>query len=226
MRNLIYVPIIHSSADLGSMAKALNRRGVDEFGEEFWQNHIQTINGFWDAIAYYFETIDLYIKDAKIYQDGMVTDGVIATKIIEESIKSGSKNYEIVSKLISRGAIIVQTEDLNLVKKEYESLQAITQTKSTVKKIVKLILYKMTKGKLLRQRDEFIARRIDETLGEDETGIIFIGAYHKVKSKLPKDIHVIELKQTEKVREYHKLLPLHNRYKARFTELAQYLVKK
>jgi len=226
MRNLIYVPIIHSSADLGSMSKALNSRGVAEFGEEFWQNHIHTINGFWDAIAYYFETIDLYIEGTKIYQDGMVTDGVIATKIIEESIKSGSKNYEIVSKLISRGAIIVQTEDLNLVKKEYESLQAITQTKSTLKKIVKLIVYKMTKGKLLKKRDKYIAKRISETLGEDETGIIFIGAYHKVKSHLPKDIHVIELKETSKVREYHKLLPLHYRYKDRFTELAQYLVKK
>lgn len=226
MRNLIYVPIIHSSADLGSMAKALNRKGVDEFGEEFWQNHIQTIDGFWNAIAYYFETIDLYIEGAKIYQDGMVADGEIAMKIIEESIKSGSKNYEIVSKLISRGAIVVQTENLDLVKKEYESLQAITQTKSTVRKIVKLILYKITKGKLLRKRDKYIAGRIAETLGEDETGIIFIGAYHRVKGKLPKDINIIELKETEKVREYHKLLPLHKRYKVRFTELAQYLIKK
>ncbi|MFA8436661.1 MAG: hypothetical protein ACEPOZ_19295 [Marinifilaceae bacterium] len=226
MRNLIYVPIIHSSADLGSMAKTLNRRGVAEFGQEFWQNHIQTIDGFWDAIAYYFETIDLYIKGTKIYQDGMVTDGEIAMKIIEDSIKSGSKNYEIVSDLIQRGAIIVQTEDLELVREELKSLQAITQTKSRTKKILRLISYKLTKGRLLKKRDKYIARRIAETLGENETGILFIGAYHKVKNKLPKDIQIIELKETAKVREYHKLLPLHTRYRDRFMELSQYLVKK
>jgi len=226
MRNLIYVPIIHSTADLGSIANDLNRRGIADFGEEFWQNHIDTVNGFWEAISYYFDTIDIYIPGIKIYQDGMVADGEIAMKIIEESIKSGSKNYEIVQKLIEKGAEIIKTEDFKLVKRELISLQSITQAKSTFIKIIKLIIYKATKSRLLKKRDKYIAQRIADTLGPDETGILFIGAYHKILKKLPKDIHVIELKEIEKVRRFQKLLPYHNVKEQEYEQLAQYLVKR
>jgi len=226
MRNLIYVPVIHSSADLGSLANKLNQKGIAEFGEEFWQKHIDTVNGFWEAIDYYFDTIDIYIPGIKIYQDGMVADGEVAAKIIEESVKSGSKNYEIVSSLINRGAIIMRTEDFNLVKKELSSLQSIIQSKKIITKVIRLIIYKITKSMLLNKRDKFITRRIAETLNKDETGIIFIGAYHKILKRLPKDIHVIELKEIEKVRKYQKLLPYHNRNKQDYEQLAQYLVKR
>ncbi len=226
MKNLIYVPVIHSSADLGSLANKLNQKGIAEFGEEFWQKHIDTINGFWEAIDYYFDTIDIYIPGIKIYQDGMVADGEIASKIIEESIKSGSKNYEIVQKLIEKGAEIIKTEDFNLVKRELKSLQSITQAKSIYIKIIKLIIYKITKSRLLKKRDKYITQRIASTLGPDETGILFIGAYHKILKKLPKDINVIELKEIEKVRKYQKLLPYHNRNKQYYEQLAQYLVKR
>lgn len=226
MRNLIYVPVIHSSADLGSLANKLNQKGIAEFGEEFWQKHIDTVNGFWEAIDYYFDTIRIYIPGIKIYQDGMVADGEVATKIIEDSVKSGSKNYEIVQKLIGKGAEIIKTEDFKLVKRELNCLQSITQAKSTFIKIIKLIIYKATKSRLLKKRDKYIAQRIADTLGPDETGILFIGAYHKVLKKLPKDIHVIELKEIEKVRKYQKLLPFHNRNKQDYEQLAQYLVKR
>ena len=226
MRNLIYVPIIHSNADMGSLAKELNQKGIAEFGSEFWQNHTETINGFWEAIDHYFETIDIYIKDAKIYQDGMVADGEMAKVIIDEAVKSGSKNYEIVAELLRKGAVIIQTENLDLVRRELRSLQNVTQAKSTFRKILKLIGYKIIKGILLKKRDKYIAARIAETLKQDETGIIFIGAYHNLLDKLPEDINVIEIKEVAKVREYHRLIPLHNRYKERFSELAQYLVKK
>jgi pheromone shutdown protein TraB len=43
---------------------------------------------------------------------------------------------------------------------------------------------------LLEQRDRFIARRIAETLGEHELGILFIGALHRVNLYLPQQIAV------------------------------------
>ena len=108
MRTLIYVPIIHSSADMGSLASELKRQNVSASGENKWQKHTDTVNGYWDAIEYYFENIDINIKGIKIYQDGMFADGEIAKKIIDEGIRSGSKNSGIVSKLIGRGAILIK----------------------------------------------------------------------------------------------------------------------
>ena len=46
----------------------------------------------------------------------------------------------------------------------------------------------------IAERDAFIARRIDETLKEGETGILFLGMLHKVTEILPSDITVENLK--------------------------------
>lgn len=224
MKALIYVPIIHMSADLGSLAKDLNRRGIADLGEKLWKEHIKTVESFWDELSHYFDSID--VSGMKIYQDGMVVGGKVGQKIVEEGAKSGSKNYELVSELLKRGAILVKTEDFKLVKKERDRLIAITQVKSLPEKLIVFMKYKVTKNRLLNKRDEFIARRVEETLNQDETGIIFIGAFHNIKERLPKDIRIMEIRDTEKVREYQKILPFYNKNRERFEELSRYLISK
>jgi len=39
MRALLYVPIIHTEADLGSMGEDIAARGLREFGETLWKRH-------------------------------------------------------------------------------------------------------------------------------------------------------------------------------------------
>jgi len=46
---------------------------------------------------------------------------------------------------------------------------------------------------LLDQRDRFVARRIDTTLGQDEMGILFLGAMHRALEWLPDSIEVVSL---------------------------------
>ena len=222
MRTLIYVPIIHTSADLGSIAQDVTKRGIRHLGEEIWTKHKNTVEGFWDEISHYFDSVD--VKGIKIYQDGLVADGEVGQKIVAETSKAGSKNYQLVSRLLERGALLVKTEDFKFVKEEYERLLAITQAESVIRKIMAFLRYKLAKGSLLNRRDTFIAKRIDETLNPGEKGIIFIGASHKVKEKLPESIKIIELKDTEKVRKYQRILPFHNRYKEQFDELGRYLI--
>lgn len=222
MRTLLYVPIIHTSADLGSIAKDVTKRGIADLGEDVWKDHIKTVEGFWDAISHYFDSID--VSGMKIYQDGMVAEGEVGEKIVEETAKAGSKNYELVSSLLKRGAILVKTEIFKLVKKERDRLLAITQAKSITQKIIAFIRYKLVKNILLNKRDNYIAKRIDETLNNGETGIIFIGAYHNIKKWLPKDIQIKEIKDADKVKEYQKLLPFCSKNKERFEELGRYLI--
>jgi len=221
MRTLIYVPVIHSSADLGSLAKEVTKRGVADFGSEFWEEHENTIRGFWNAVIKYFDSLN--VSGFKLYQDGMITDGQVAQKIVEEGVKSGSRNYELVSELLNKGALLIKTEDFSLVKKERDMLLGITRAGTTFKKLLGFIKYKFSKNKLLKKRDKFITGRINETLLDGETGIIFIGAYHNIKKRLSPDIQIIEIKDAAKLKEYQALLPYYHKHKERFAQLEAYL---
>ena len=227
MRTLIYIPIIHSSADMGSLGEELKRKSVSGLGEDEWKKHNDTVNGYWAAIESSLENLDVEIKGIKVYQDGMFVDGEGAMMIINEGIRLGSKNSEIVSGLIRRGAILIKTEDFKMVKAEYDWLQSILKSTSNIQKIYLVQRYKILKPIFLRRRDKFIAGRITETLGQDETGILFIGAYHNVMKRLPKDITVIELKEVAKIRKYQRAIQSHSKNKAqKLGRLAHYMVKK
>ena len=202
MRELYLVPILHMSADMGSLASSLDETAKAEFGQEVWQKHKEAVSSFWDSIDQFFDALD--VKGFKIYQDGMVANGADGLRIIREGIGQGSKNFEIIGKLLERGAILVKTEDLVLVKQEYAYIAKIAHSKSPKEKEVWSLRYKVAQGRLLRQRDDFIAKRIEVTLGEGDTGILFIGAYHDVLSRLPEDIQVVQVKDIAKVREYQK----------------------
>jgi len=222
MRTLIYVPVIHSSADLGSIAKEVAKRGVADLGQELWEKHRRTVEGFWDVVSDYFESMD--VKGMKIYQDGMVADDEVGKKIAEDTAKAGSKNYQLILRLLERGAILMKTEDFKLVKKEYDRLRAITEAKSITHKIIAFIKYKLIKTILLNKRDTFIAERIDQTLKTGEKAILFIGAFHNMKKRLSKSVQIKEIKDVTKVRKYQKLLPFYHKNRKQFDELGTYLV--
>jgi len=75
---------------------------------------------------------------------------------------------------------------------------------------------------LLKERDEFIAKTINESLKEGETAVLFLGAFHNLVPKLAKDIKEIELKKKEKVAQYQKIYYLKTKEKE-IKELSEYL---
>jgi hypothetical protein len=224
MRRLLYVPIIHTEADLGSVGNNIAKKGISEFGEALWKRHQETVLGFWDAIAEYFASVG--ISGFRVYQDGMIANGEMGMTIVQEAVKGGSRNYQVISELIRKGAILVKTEDLNLVKEEHNWIIKITQAKNRVQKLNAALKYKLVKNNLLEKRDKFIAKQINVTLQEEEQGILFIGAFHNVRKWLQKEIQVEELKDIDKVREYQKLLPLYSSSKERVERLRVYLTDK
>lgn len=222
MKKLIYVPVIHMEADLGSISADMVRQGISDLGEKFWERHKITIAGFWDSVAAFFSKLDA--SGLKVFQDGMVADGEMGRKIVEEGVRSGSKNYEVVDGLLGRGAVLVNTEDLALVKEEREHIVKILKARTAAEKVAAFVKYNARKNSLLKKRDEFIARRVSETLDEGDTGVLFIGAYHNVKAYLPDDIRVIELKDAAKLREYQRTIPAHKKNKDALDRLSTYLV--
>ncbi len=216
------MPILHMSADMGSMASSLDETAKAEFGQEMWQKHKEAVSSFWDSIGQFFDALD--VKGFKIYQDGMVANGADGLRIIREGISQGSKNYEIIGKLLQRGAVLVKTEDPVLVKQEYAYIAKIAHSKSPKEKEVWALRYKVAQGRLLRQRDDFIAKRIEVTLGEGDTGILFIGAEHDVVARLATDINMTEVKELAKVKEYHRALIGKREHRKNVQQLADYLV--
>jgi hypothetical protein len=221
MKKLYLIPIIHMSADMGSMASALDEKGTTKLKPELWQRHKEFVSIFWDSISGFLDLLD--VNGFKVYQDGLVADGAEGLRIVRESIIQESRNYEIVGRLLERGAILMRTESLSLVKQEYSYINKITRSRSLKEREVAALRYKLNRGKLLKQRDDFIAGRINETLAEGEAGILFIGAYHDIISRLAPDIRVGQVKEVARVKEYHTTLINKRKYDQYLRELGEYL---
>ena len=221
MRKLLYVPIIHMDSDLGSIAPTIDKRSAEICGKERWEKHKQVVRTFWDEIEEYFKQLDP--TNLKIYQDGLMADGELGQKIIKEGAKRGSKNYQVVLDLIKRGGEIRKTEDVELLKEEYGRILKLAQTKSPWEKTTAHIGYRSQGDKLMDKRDRFIAKTINETLKGDDTGVLFIGAFHDVITHLADDIAVEEVKKHEKVRDYFKMLTSGGD-EEKFNELGEYLM--
>lgn len=210
-------------SDLGSIAPSVDKRSATICGKMRWEKHKLIVATFWDQIEEYFNQLDS--GNLKIYQDGLITDGALGKKIIGEGARKGSRNYQIVFDLIKRGAEIRKTEDVALLKEEYNRMLKLAQTKSPLEKTTANIGYGLHKDRLMEKRDQFIAGTINETLKEEEKGVLFIGAFHDVFPYLAKDVSVEEVKYREKVRDYFKML-ISGGDEEKFDELAEYLVSK
>ncbi len=220
MRKLLFAPILHSLTDLGSIKSDVARKGIELVGSENWKNHLHTIDLFWDSIENYFS--ELNVADFKIFQDGFVADGETGEKFVNEVAASGSRNYALVRDLISRGAKVMKTEELSLVKRETICISELAKSKNLIKKFFAYLRYKLSKGNLLKERDKFIAKTINESLKEGETAILFLGAFHDVVPKLAKDIKIIRLKDEKKVAQYQKIYYQKTKEKE-INELSEYL---
>jgi len=166
MRQLLYVPVIHVESDLGSIASAIDKRSAEICGRQRWEKHRQTVTTFWDEIEEYFKKLDS--TNLKVYQDGLMADGELGQKIIQEGAKKGSRNYQIVLDLIKRGGEIRKTEDIALLKEEYNRILKLAQSKSLWERTTAYIGYRFHKTGLWKKRDRFIAKTIGETLRNGE----------------------------------------------------------
>lgn len=202
MRRLIYVPIIHTDQDLGTLAEGIETQTKAVVGESHWQKHNEVIRLYWQEIADYWERE--HVSGLKIYQDGMPIDGEIGKNIVKSLAEKGSINHKIIEQLLEQGAELIRTEDPKALKAEYVLTKALLKRKSVPGTFWALLRYRWQKGRLLKARDTYIIKRINESLEDGEIGVCFLGAEHQIMANLPKDIEVIPLKDPEKVRAYHQ----------------------
>jgi hypothetical protein len=221
MRKLLYIPIIHEDADMGSAASSIGKKSVEICGMERWERHKEIVTRFWDKISAYFGEMDP--GDLVIYQDGLMVDGELGRRIIEEGAKKGSRNYQIVLDLIKRGGEIRRTEDIQFIKKELDRILQLAQIEPEQETNSHATQTRIDGQRLMEERDNFIAKAINETLKSQERGVLFLGAFHNVLSRLADDIKVTEVKNAGKVKHYFASL-ISGNDNLELNQLAAYLV--
>ena len=190
MRRLIVIRIVHTPSDMGSASAGLERSGISALGRKRWEENQKRIERFWQEVEKEVDDLDLEPGRLRIYQDGLPCAGPLGERIVRETAANGSKNYQIVQKLMDKGARIEATESADLLRLEFGYIKAVLEAKSDEERREGEARYDLVKDHLLEERDSFIARSIDATLKEGETGLLFIGASHNVLPKIAQDIEV------------------------------------
>lgn len=190
MRRLIVIRIVHAPSDMGSASSGLEKDGISAMGKQAWEENQKKIERFWQELETEVDCLDLEMSKLHIYQDGLPCAGELGERIVRETATKGSRNYQIVQKLMDRGARIEATESVELLRQEYRYIKTFLDAETPQARAAAEADYNQVKDKLLEERDAFIAAAIDSTLKDDETGLLFIGASHHVQHWLAKDIEV------------------------------------
>lgn len=190
MRKLIIIRIVHTPFDMGSARDGLVREGIARLGKQRWEENVRRIENFWSEVKKEVESLATEPEKIRIYQDGLPCAGELGERIVRETAAKGSRNYQIIQKLMDRGARIEATESPELLKQEYIYIKALLEAKTEEDRRVAEAGYSQVKDRLLEERDVFIAQSINSTLKDGETGILFIGASHNVLPRISKDIDV------------------------------------
>ena len=189
-RTLIYIPIVHTPADMGALREKVRQKGLQRMGPQGWRRKISIINNLWSEIERTVEGIDLTYKKVLIYQDGLPVCGR-EVEIVRDLAKAGSRNYHLLLRLMEKGAQIMGTESAELLVEEYELNKQILDAGEKLGPSRMGVRQKALSDELLKRRDQFISHRINTTLKAGETGILFLGILHSLGNLLAKDIEVI-----------------------------------
>lgn len=84
------------------------------------------------------------------------------------------------------------TESPDLLVKEYKLIKQVLQTRNPEEAARLESRQKKMSDSLLKQRDEFIAGRINSTLSAGETGLLFLGMLHSVAPFIAADIDITQ----------------------------------
>jgi hypothetical protein len=190
MRRAIYIPIIHSAVELGSLSESVKGHYLQVVGERIWSQREQAVGELWKHIRESIQALHLGEQHVRIYQDGLPVCG-FEEKIVRELAEAGSCNHQLIMELIEQGAALEGTEDPQLLMEEYQMQKQNRESRSASDQACEERVRQAEH--LLKARDAYIAKRIDATLKPGEAGLVFLGAAHRLDALQSTDIQVSTL---------------------------------
>ena len=119
MKRVILIPVIHNLADLGSLAESVRAHYLRQLGPAVWQQRERAVEELWNEIRRAIDALHLDYGQVRIYQDGLPVCGK-EEQIVHELAGAGSLNHQLVLELMGKGAVLVGTEDPQLLIREYQ----------------------------------------------------------------------------------------------------------
>jgi hypothetical protein len=186
-RRLVYIPIIHTAADMGSLGASIRGRKLSTLGRQGLSQQASVVDKMWEKIESVAASLPLAQGTVRVYQDGLPVCGH-EREIVEELAGAGSRNHRLLLALAARGAALMGTESPELLVEEYQLTSAAFASGANLKREVR---QRELRDSLLEKRDRFIAQRINATLSAGESGILFLGMLHQAAKYLDSDIDVV-----------------------------------
>ncbi len=182
--------IIHTPADMGTLAASAERVTIEKLGKGAWDEKVALARRFWNGVETCLERLGLSLPEVRVYQDGLPICGR-ERDIVAELASAGSPNHLILERLTGGGATLMGTEPPELLVEEHRLMQRILGAGDAAAVSRMEARLKPAGVALLERRDRAIADRINATLKPGETGILFIGLHHAVERRLAPDIRTI-----------------------------------
>jgi len=189
-RTLIYLPVIHTTKDMGNLSDSIRQVAMEVLGKQSLKQKDQFVDRIWTAIEQAIDDLDLPFDKVRLYQDGLPICGR-EMEIVADLADGGSRNHRLLAQLIRKGALLMGTESAELLLEEYRLIKLTVSGQYGNKGQEKTVDLKRKADLLLKKRDQFIARRINDTLGQGETGIVFLGMLHNLEGLIDKEIQFI-----------------------------------
>lgn len=184
-RKLIYIPIIHTAADMGTLSSSVQGAKLSAMGRQGVARHAAAVEKLWASIEKVVAGLPVSPGTVRVYQDGLPVCGHEG-EIVAELAAAGSRNHRLLLKLQARGAILMGSESPELLVEEYHVATAAFAAPGARQENRQQRLRDL----LLEKRDRYIAERIHATLRPGETGILFLGMLHDISRYLEPDISV------------------------------------
>ena len=144
------------------------------------------LEAYWKEVSLRLDDLGSKVgKIHKIYHELINEKGEKGLKRIK---KLNGKSYRIVKRYVEKGAELQATENMNLVRESMDWIRCLTANLQSEKALSKVSQFYV---EAMQKRDEFVAKRINETLKENESGIIFIRENNSIE--FPSDIEIFRV---------------------------------
>jgi hypothetical protein len=155
-------------------------------GEEAPAEYVEKFNLYWEQVSLHIANLESKTsKVSHVYHESIALAGEDGLKVIE---RLNPSCHQIVTDKCQRGAVLEATEDKESAEEsmDWERFLLMGFISQKVAKIVSEFYVEA-----MKKRYEHIAQRIDETLNDNEAGMLFIHEGHMVQ--FPQDIEVFSV---------------------------------
>lgn len=131
-RKLIYIPIIHTAADMGTLGASIRGKKLSTLGRQGLARNAAVLEKMWEEIERVAARLPLAQGTMRLYQDGLPVCGH-ERAIVSELAGAGSRNHRLLLELEARGATLMGTESPELLVQEYQLATAAFASEAAVR---------------------------------------------------------------------------------------------